>query len=114
MILDMMSHGQVMPVAAFDEQDAALPIVYPDNNTLDHLWESPQDQTLWPAMEQYLQTYIAAFEPRLKNPKVSIEAFHPKDQVLEINIQGQLRFGKQVEVLTFPLALDVKGPGGKV
>lgn len=60
-----------------------------------------------PKMERLLEKAITAFEPRLRDVRVTIEAFHKGTQSLSLTVRAHMMVGDVLEPVSFPL--DVEG-----
>lgn len=57
-------------------------------------------------MSQHIARTIAAYEPRLREVKVTVERQHLEVRALDVLIEGVLRFGTIVEPIAFPLRIE--------
>ncbi len=72
----------------------------------DFLQLDPKDKSTWNLVQEAIQNALRIFEPRLKNPKVSIERFEESKQNLVAHIQGAISFENMVEPLNFSSILE--------
>lgn len=54
---------------------------------------------------------IAAYEPRLRKVAVRIDRMNRQHRSLEITIEGEIRIGRMVEPVSFPVSLEASGGG---
>lgn len=67
---------------------------------------SPEDQR---RVEKVLSRTLAAFEPRLRQPRASVVSFNAQRRVLEISVSASLLVGRLAEPVCFNVQVDLQG-----
>lgn len=83
--------------------DYGIPELYgmPDFSAID-----PESVTTWDHSAKLIQTALRLFEPRLKNPRVTIQKFDAGEQELYTEITAHAIIGKYIEQVKFPVIID--------
>jgi len=63
-------------------------------------------------LARLLEATIRAFEPRMLDPRVTVEGRDADDRSLAVWIEGTIRVGTILEPVSFPLALEGRGARG--
>ena len=66
---------------------------------------SPENSTSWAKSSVYMENALRLFEPRLRNAKAVIQAFHQETQSLSVSIMADAKINNIVERLIFPTAI---------
>jgi len=59
-------------------------------------------------LSRLIEAAIRAFEPRMVDPKVSVELSDGNNRSLQVWIEGTIRIGTLLEPVSFPLALEAR------
>ena len=90
------------PLAALDHQPRST--VDYGLSTLTNFW--PRDDDSEKRLAQVIERTIAAFEPRLLEPRVTIERVSGRQRALRAIVTGSIRLDAMVEPVTFPILVD--------
>ena len=63
-------------------------------------------------LARLIEKTIRTFEPRMVDPKVSVELSGKNDRTLRVWIQGAIKVGTLLEPVSFPLALEGRASRG--
>ncbi len=65
-----------------------------------------RDRAGWQILEKSVRRTIEAFEPRLEDPVVTVLGPGDDERTLRIVIRGSLRVGREIEAVSFPMAIE--------
>lgn len=68
---------------------------------------SMEDGATWDKLERQIQQACEAYEPRLQNPRVTLQKDDLAFQKLTFQLSGHIKLGNRTIHVTFPLALDM-------
>lgn len=76
-------------------------------------WFWPRDDDSEKTLAAVIQRTIAAFEPRLLAPRVTVERVAGRQRVLRAVISGNIALGAMIEPVTFPILVDESTTGSR-
>ena len=67
----------------------------------------------WPSIARFIETAIAAAEPRLQNVHVQVTNYNGIDQMLEVDVSASLKDSDLLKEIHFPLTLSHRSTSSK-
>jgi len=74
-------------------------------------WMNPASREDQVRLEKVLSRTLAAFEPRLLQPRAAVEQFDAERRVLSVSISAALLVGRLAEPVSFKVQVDLHGRG---